>query len=92
MTLQQPTEKGFMQKVIQFVGKKDIQERIKHEVVDPILNHIMKRVFPYIILICVLFVLLLLVVLLTLGVIIFQLRSLPGLGTNAVSGGSVPGV
>jgi hypothetical protein len=78
------TEKGFMQKVIQFLAKQEIQERLKQEVVDPILNHVMKRVFPYIILICVLFVLLLLVVLLTLGVIIFQLRSMPG-----ASGGGV---
>jgi hypothetical protein len=75
---QMTTDKGFMQKVIQFLGKQEIQERLKQEVVDPILNHVMKRVFPYIILICVLFVLLLLVVLLTLGVIIFQLRSIPG--------------
>ena len=35
----------------------------------------MKRVFPYIILTCVLFILLLLVVLLTLGIIIFQMRT-----------------
>lgn len=71
-------DKSFMSKVITFLGRQEIQGRLKREVVDPVLNHVMKRIFPYIILICVLFVLLLLVVLMTLGVIIFQLRSLPG--------------
>jgi bifunctional UDP-N-acetylglucosamine pyrophosphorylase/glucosamine-1-phosphate N-acetyltransferase len=50
-------------------------------IIDPLLNHVMKRVFPYIILTCVLFILLLLVVLLTLGIIVFQMRKnsvLPG--------------
>lgn len=85
-------DKGFMHKVIQFLGKQEIQERLKQEVVDPVLNHVMKRVFPYIILICVLFVLLLLVVLLTLGVIIFQLRSMPGavVGPVAAVAAGVP--
>lgn len=78
MPLTGQTEKGFMPKVLQFLGRQEIQDRLRQEVVDPILNHVMKRVFPYIILICVLFILLLLVVLLTLGVIIFQLRSIPG--------------
>lgn len=64
-----------MQKVIQYLGKSEVQENVKKQVLDPLLNHVMKRVFPYIILTCVLFVLLLLVVLLTLGIIIFQLRS-----------------
>ena len=76
-----------MSKIITFLGRQEIQGRLKKEVVDPILNHVMKQVFPYIILICVLFVLLLLVVLMTLGVIIFQLRSLPGAVTGTTSGG-----
>ena len=78
-------EHGFIQKTIRYLGKQDIQEKLKRELVDPVLNHVMKRVFPYIILICVLFVLLLLVVLLTLGVIIFQMRSMPGF-SNGVAG------
>jgi hypothetical protein len=88
-----PVEKGFLQKMIKFLGKEEIQERLKRELVDPILQHVMKRVFPYIILICVLFVLLLLVVLLTLGVIIFQLRSIPGLpGPGGVSAAAIASV
>lgn len=65
----------FAEKLIQYIGKQEIREKIQGELIDPLLNHIMKRVFPYIILTCVLFILLLLVVLLTLGILIFQLRS-----------------
>jgi hypothetical protein len=81
-------DKSFISKIITFLGRQEIQGRLKREVVDPILNHVMKQVFPYIILICVLFVLLLLAVLMTLGVIIFQLRSLPGAAAGAVSTGA----
>jgi hypothetical protein len=64
----------FVKKLLDYVSRDEIRERVKSELVDPLLNHIMKRVFPYIILTCVLFILLLLVVLLTLGIIVFQMR------------------
>lgn len=66
---------SFVQRVIQYIGKEEIRQKLNDDVVDPLLNHVMKRVFPYIILTCVLFILLLLVVLLTLGIIIFHLRN-----------------
>jgi hypothetical protein len=73
---------SFLKKIITYIGHQDIKHQIYKEVLDPLLNHIMNRVFPYIILTCVLFVLLLLAVLLTLGIIVFQLRQrappLPG--------------
>jgi hypothetical protein len=61
--------------VIQYIGKEEIRKRLHDDVVDPMIDHVMKRVFPYIILTCVLFILLLIVVLLTLGIIIFHLRN-----------------
>lgn len=76
--------KSLTQKVIQYLGKEEVRQRIQGDILDPLLNHIMKRVFPYIILTCVLFVLLLIVVLLTLGIIIFQLRG--GVVAAPVSG------
>jgi hypothetical protein len=66
---------SFIQRVIQYIGKEEIRQKLNEDVIDPLLNHIMKRVFPYIILTCVLFILLLVVVLLTLGIIIFHLRN-----------------
>ncbi len=70
--------------MVDYIGKRQIRQKIEKELIDPLLNHIMRRIFPYIILICVLFVLLLFVVLLTLGIIVFQLRaarSAVGVGT-----------
>ena len=66
---------NLMQKWIEFFEKDSIQMTIKSKMLDPILNHILKKIFPYIILICVMFALLLLAVLITLGVIVFQMRS-----------------
>ena len=64
-----------MQKLINFFDKESIQTTVKSKILDPILNHILKKIFPYIILICVMFALLLLAVLITLGVIVFQIRA-----------------
>ena len=58
-----------------YFEKESIQCAVRSKVIDPILNHILKRIFPYIILICVMFALLLVSVLITLGVIIFQIRT-----------------
>jgi len=66
---------SFVQRMIQYIGKEEIRQKLHYDIIDPLLDHIMKRVFPYIILTCVLFILLLLVVLLTLGIIIFHLRN-----------------
>jgi len=64
-----------VQKLINFFDKESIQTTVKSKILDPILNHILKKIFPYIILICVMFALLLLAVLITLGVIVFQIRA-----------------
>jgi len=66
---------ALIQKSLEFFEKDSVQTSIKSKVLDPILNHILKKIFPYIILICVMFALLLLAVLITLGVIIFQMRA-----------------
>ncbi len=78
----------FIKKIIHFIGKEEVKEQIKGEIIDPLLNHIMKRVFPYIILSCVLFVLLLFAVLLMLGIVIFQFR---GVGISGAVGGVLSG-
>ena len=66
---------SFFNKCIQYFERGSVQSSIRIKVIDPILNHILNRIFPYIVLICVMFVLLLLSVLITLGVIIFQIRA-----------------
>ena len=69
-----------LQKIMGYVGKDEVRMQIKEHLVDPLLQHVLERVYPYIILICVLFVLLLFVILITLGIIVFQIRSPPGAG------------
>jgi hypothetical protein len=65
---------ALLQKVVGYMSQSEIRSQVQTGILDPLLNHILRRVFPYIILTCVLFVLLLLAVLLTLGIIVFQLR------------------
>jgi hypothetical protein len=62
------------EKCINYIETEQVQTALNGKVLNPILNHVLKRIFPYIVLICVMFVLLLLSVLITLGVIIFQTR------------------
>jgi uncharacterized membrane protein len=63
------------QKMASFFEKEHIQTAIRNRVLDPIMNHILKRIYPYIVLICVMFSLLLISVLLTLAVIIFKIHA-----------------
>lgn len=81
--LDRPVYSGFVGKLFTYLSRDDIQSRLKGNVIDPLINHILRRVFPYIILTCVLFVLLLISVLLTLGIIILQNRN-PGIGPVAM--------
>ena len=73
---------GFVEKAIVFLNDDQTKQKIQHFLIDPILNHVMDRVFPYIILTCVLFVLLLIVAILTFAMVFIQMRSpQPGLQT-----------
>jgi hypothetical protein len=81
MTQPKPGTTNLFKKFLDYIGRDEIRSKLQDDIVDPLLNHIMKRVFPYIILTCVFFILLLLVVLLTLGIIVFQMQKttiLPG--------------
>jgi uncharacterized membrane protein len=80
-----PWADSLIQKWIVYFERDSVQRSIRDKVVDPILNHILKQVFPYILLICVMFVLLLFSVLITLGVILFQARGSIGAAAGAVS-------
>ena len=84
-TTKQSASETFLRKTVMMLGKQEIQDQIQVRILDPLLSHVMKRVFPYIILTCVLFVLLLIVVMITLGIIVFQLRG--GASPVAVAGG-----
>ena len=60
---------------IQFFQESKNRERIQHHCVDPILNHVLDRIFPYIILTCIIFSLILLMSITSVGLLVFQLRA-----------------
>jgi hypothetical protein len=75
---------GVIEKSIVLLNDSENQKRIKQFVIDPVLTHVMNRMFPYILLICVLFTLLLVVAMLTFAIVFLQMRQ-----SGAVAGASV---
>jgi hypothetical protein len=63
-----------MDKALQFIQEPKNRERIQTQCIDPLLHHILDRMFPYIILTCILFSLILLMSLTSVGLLIFQMR------------------
>ncbi len=79
MTSSQPGKSSWMEqlmeKSIHLLNREDTRKKLQLYLIDPLLNHIMERVFPYIVLTCALFTLLLIVAMLTFGMLIVQTRS-----------------
>jgi hypothetical protein len=70
----QPFLEQLMEKSIHILNREDTRKKLQIYLIDPLLNHVMERIFPYIILICVLFAVLLIVVMMTFGILILQHR------------------
>lgn len=67
-----------LEKVIHFLQKDETLQKLHLYVLDPLLNHILERVFPYIVLTCVLFGLLLILAMCTFGVLLLQMKNASG--------------
>lgn len=65
----------FLEKSILLLNRDDTRKKLQVYLIDPLLNHIMERVFPYIVLTTVLFTLLLILVMMTFGMLVIQSRS-----------------
>ena len=63
------------QKLFLFINRDETRKQIQMFLVDPLLNHVMERILPYIVLSCVFLILLLLLVMLTLGIVLFHFRN-----------------
>ena len=59
---------------IKFIQEPVNRERIQHQCIDPLLNHVLDRIFPYMVLTCILFSIILLMSLTSVGLLVFQLR------------------
>lgn len=66
---------NFIEKAIQYLQKEETLKQIHHYVMDPLLNHILDRVFPYIVFTCVLFTIILIVVMCTFALLLLQFRN-----------------
>ena len=65
---------SILDRVVQFFQEEKNRKRIQIHCIDPLLRHILDRMFPYIILTCILFSLILLMSLTTVSLLVFQMR------------------
>jgi hypothetical protein len=71
---------SIIQKCIQSIQTEDNKKMIQVFLLDPILNYVLDRLFPYVLILCVLFVILTIMISMTLALVFMRL---PGaLGTN----------
>lgn len=63
-----------LDRTVQFFQEPKNRERIQQNCLDPMLRYILDRMFPYIILTCILFSLILLMSLTSVGLLMFQLH------------------
>jgi hypothetical protein len=76
---------NFVEKAIQYLQKEETLKQIHHYVMDPLLNHILDRVFPYIVFTCVLFTIILIVVMCTFALLLLQFRNTASVVSPQVS-------
>lgn len=67
-----------LEKVIMYLQKEETLQKLHLFVLDPLLNHILERVFPYIVLTCVLFGLLLILAMCTFAAVVLQMKNASG--------------
>jgi ABC-type multidrug transport system permease subunit len=65
---------NILDRIFQYFKEPKNRERIQTQCIDPIFSYILDRMFPYIILTCVIFSLILLMSLTSIGLIIFKLQ------------------
>jgi hypothetical protein len=73
-----------LDRTLHFFQEPSNRERIQAHCIDPLIRHVLDRLFPYIILTCILFSLILLMSLASVTLLILHLRSAT-IGTTAVT-------
>jgi len=64
-------------KIVEYLDKESVRVSLETKVIDPVLNHIMHRIFPYIILLCIMFIVLIFAVFIILGILVMRGTSGP---------------
>jgi len=81
---------SILDRAVQFFQDEKNRERIQIHCIDPLLRHILDRMFPYIILTCILFSLILLMSFTTVSLLIFQMRQPPSVAAALSTINPVP--
>lgn len=81
---------SILDKAIQFFQEPVNRKRIQIQCIDPLLHHILDIMFPYIILTCILFSLILLMSCTSIGLLVYQLRTVSSFTSHASILPSVP--
>ena len=68
---------GILDRVVAFFQEPKNQERIQTKCIDPLMRYILDKMFPYIILFCIVFCLVLLLSITSVAILLFQLRTIP---------------
>jgi hypothetical protein len=76
--LKQDLIQKWIQKLIQIVQTEENKKMVHVFLLDPILNHVLERIFPYVLMLCVLFVILTVMISLTLLLVFTRLPTFTG--------------
>ncbi len=70
----------WIQKLAQMIQTDENKKLLQMYFIDPLINHILERIFPYIVIMCVLFVILTIMITLTLLLVFTRLPAALGVG------------
>jgi hypothetical protein len=76
---------NILDRAVEFFQEPKNRERIQQNCLDPMLRYLLDRMFPYIILTCILFSLILLMSLTSVGLLMFQLHMASKLPIQAMN-------
>jgi hypothetical protein len=78
-----------LDRTLHFFQEPSNRERIQTQCIDPLLRHVLDRLFPYILLTCLLFSLILLMSLASVTLLVLHMRSVTGIATAASAASSI---
>ena len=76
---------GILDRAVAFFQEPKNRERIQTQCLDPLIKYTLDRLFPYIILFCVLFCMILLMSLTSVALLMFQLRQVPATAAAVIA-------
>jgi len=76
---------SILDRTLHFFQEPKNRERIQAQCIDPLLRHVLDRLFPYILLTCLLFSLILLMSLASVTLLVLHMRSTAVNGVTAIS-------